>query len=100
MGNQTRQKQIRFIVFLDTWKYLNIVFVGQFSVEFLAVIPLPFDIPDLYGVLLLFLLLIIGIVIIILIAKVLLFILPAGIIALVVWFLTGSLFWQVWLSWW
>ena len=42
---------------------------------------------------LLLLLVIIGIVIIILIAKVLLFILPAGIIALVVWFLTGSMFW-------
>ena len=59
----------------------------------MAIIPLPFDIPDLYGLALLFLLLIIGIVIIILIAKVFLFILPAGIIALVVWFLTGSLFW-------
>jgi len=56
-------------------------------------IQLPFDIPDLYGILLLFLLLLIGIIIIVLIAKVLLFILPAGIIALVVWFLTGSLFW-------
>ena len=59
----------------------------------MAIIPLPFDIPLLYDLALLFLLLIIGIVIIILIAKVLLFILPAGIIALVVWFLTGSLFW-------
>jgi hypothetical protein len=59
----------------------------------LAILPLPFDIPDLYGLAVLFLLLIVGIVIIILIAKVLLFILPAGIIALVVWFLTGSLFW-------
>jgi len=39
------------------------------------------------------LLLVIGIVIIILIAKVLLFIIPAGIVALVVWFLTGSVFW-------
>jgi len=41
----------------------------------------------------LFLLLIVGLVIIILIAKVFLFVLPAGIIALVVWFLTGSFFW-------
>jgi hypothetical protein len=38
-------------------------------------------------------LLIIGIAIIILIVKILLFILPATIIALVVWLLTGSLFW-------
>ena len=42
---------------------------------------------------LLLLLVIIGIVIIILIAKILLFILPAAIIALVVWFLTGNLLW-------
>ena len=41
----------------------------------------------------LFLLLIIGLVIIILVAKFLLFVLPAGIIAFVVWFLTGSIFW-------
>jgi hypothetical protein len=58
-----------------------------------SIIPLPFDIPDIYGILLLVLLLVIGIVIIILIAKVLLFILPAAIIAFVVWFLTNSLFW-------
>lgn len=54
---------------------------------------LPFDITGLSGILVLLLLLVIGIVIIILIAKVLLFILPAAIIALVVWFLTASLFW-------
>ncbi len=41
----------------------------------------------------LLLLLVIGLVIIILLAKVFLFILPAGIIALIVWFLTGSVFW-------
>ncbi len=41
----------------------------------------------------LFLLLVIGLVIIILIAKVLLFILPAAIIAFVVWLLTASFFW-------
>jgi len=41
----------------------------------------------------LILLLVIGLVIIILLAKVFLFILPAGIIALIVWFLTGSVFW-------
>lgn len=41
----------------------------------------------------LLLLLAIGLVIIIVLAKVFLFILPAGIIALVVWFLTGSVFW-------
>jgi len=39
------------------------------------------------------LLLVIGIVIIVVLAHALLFILPAGIIALVVWFLTGSFFW-------
>ncbi len=61
--------------------------------EFLAVIPLPFDIPALYDLLLLVLLLVIGIVIIVIIAKIFLFILPAGIIAIVVWFLTGSFFW-------
>ena len=42
---------------------------------------------------LLLLLLIIGIVIIVLIAKIILFILPGAIIGLIVWFLTGSLFW-------
>ncbi len=59
----------------------------------MAIIPLPFDIPPLYDLLLLVLLLIIGIAIIIIIAKVILFVLPAGIVALVVWFLTGSFFW-------
>jgi hypothetical protein len=58
---------------------------------------LPFQLPTL-GTLgdlaLLFLLIIIGIIIIVVIAKIILFILPAGIVALVVWFLTGgSLFW-------
>ena len=42
---------------------------------------------------LLLILLVIGIVVIIIIAKVLLFVLPAAIVAAVVWFLTGSLFW-------
>ena len=41
----------------------------------------------------LLILLVIGIVIIIIIAKVLLFVLPAAIVAGVVWFLTRSLFW-------
>lgn len=41
----------------------------------------------------LLLLVVIGIVIIVVLAKVVLFVLPAGIIALVVWFFTGSLFW-------
>ncbi len=56
---------------------------------FLAqVLPYPFEI--VWLILLLF----IGVAIIIIIAHVILFILPAGIIALVVWFLTdGSLFW-------
>jgi len=47
-----------------------------------------------FDVFLLLILLVIGIVIIIIIAKVLLFVLPAAIVAVVVWFLTGfSLFW-------
>jgi len=41
----------------------------------------------------LFLLVIIGIVIIVVVAKIILFVLPAGIVALVVWFLTGNLLW-------
>jgi hypothetical protein len=49
--------------------------------------------PVLYELLILFLLVVVGLVIIILIAKVLLFILPGAIVALVVWFLTGSLLW-------
>ena len=49
--------------------------------------------PALYELLFLFLLVIVGLAIIILIAKVLLFILPGAIIALVIWFLTGSLLW-------
>jgi hypothetical protein len=49
--------------------------------------------PVLYELLILFLLVVVGLVIIILIAKVLLFILPGAIIALVIWFLTGSLLW-------
>ncbi len=50
--------------------------------------------PFLTDFLLLILLLIIGLVIIVLLAKILLFILPAAIIAFVVWFLTGgSLVW-------
>jgi hypothetical protein len=49
--------------------------------------------PSIYELALLLLLLIVGIAIIILIVKILLFILPAAIIALVVWLLTGSLFW-------
>ena len=49
---------------------------------------------NLGDLLILFLLVIIGIVIIVVIAKIILFVLPAGIIALVVWFLTGS----IWLA--
>ena len=58
---------------------------------------LGFQLPTLGNIgdlLILFLLVIIGIVIIIVIAKIVLFVLPAGIIALVVWFLTGS----IWLA--
>jgi hypothetical protein len=47
----------------------------------------------LFDIAFLILLLIIGLVIIILLAKVLLFVLPAAIVALVVWLLTGSIFW-------
>ncbi len=58
----------------------------------------PLPLPSLgiglaFELILLLILLIIGIVIIIIIAKVLLFFLPAAIIALVVWLLSGSLFW-------
>lgn len=54
---------------------------------------LPFNIP-LTDLLLLILLIAIGIAIIVVIAKIFLFILPAAIVALVVWWLTGgSLFW-------
>lgn len=53
---------------------------------------LPFQLPSIYELALLLLLLIVGIAIIILIVKILLFVLPAAIIAVVVWFLTGSLF--------
>ena len=42
------------------------------------------------GLLILFLFLIIGIIVIIFIAKVIFFVLPAGIIALVVWWITGG----------
>lgn len=52
----------------------------------------PFPLPSIYELALLLLLLIIGIAIIILVVKILLFILPAAIIAAVVWLLTGSLF--------
>ena len=58
---------------------------------------LGFQLPTLGNIgdlLILFLLVVIGIVIIIVIAKIVLFVLPAGIIALVVWFLTGS----IWLA--
>jgi hypothetical protein len=58
----------------------------------MPIINLP-GLPALYELLFLFLLVIVGLVIIILIAKVLLFILPGAIIALVIWFLTGSLLW-------
>jgi len=57
-------------------------------------IPLPpLGIGLIFEVVLLLLLLIIGIIIIVIIAKILLFVLPAAIVALVVWFLTDSVFW-------
>ncbi len=51
------------------------------------------QLPSVYELALLLMLLVLGILIIILVVKILLFILPAAIIAVVVWFLTGSLFW-------
>ncbi len=57
---------------------------------------LPFQLPSLGTVgdlALLILLVIIGIIIIVIIAKIILFILPAAIVALVVWFLFGNIFW-------
>ncbi len=60
----------------------------------LQVLPLPsFGLPLLYEIIILLALLIIGILIIVVIVKVFLFILPGAIVALVVWLLTGSLFW-------
>lgn len=58
-----------------------------------CLLSLSFQLPSIYELALLLLLLIIGIALIILVVKILLFILPAGIIAVVVWFLTGSFFW-------
>jgi hypothetical protein len=51
------------------------------------------QLPSIIDLALLLLLLVIGIIIIIVIVKILLFILPAAIIAVVVWLLTGSLLW-------
>jgi len=56
-------------------------------------IPLPFGLPPLFEILALLVLLIIGILILVLIVKVLFLFLPAAIVAIVVWFLTGSWFW-------
>jgi len=49
--------------------------------------------PLLVEVIVLLVLLLIGIIIIVVIVKVILFFLPAALIALVVWLLSGSLFW-------
>jgi len=59
----------------------------------LALIPFQIGSIDLSQLAILFLLVVIGIVIIVVVAKIILFVLPAGIVALVVWFLTGSLLW-------
>jgi hypothetical protein len=53
-------------------------------------IPIPLGIPLLFEVIALLVLIVIGLIIIIAVAKVLLFFLPAAIIAIIVWFLTGS----------
>ncbi len=79
----------------EPWKCLNTDFNQIILVSFLNL--LSFQMPtfgNIGDLLILFLLVIIGIVIIIVIAKIVLFVLPAGIIALVVWFLTGS----IWLA--
>jgi hypothetical protein len=56
--------------------------------------PLPsLGLPLIFEVIILLFLLIIGIVIIVIIVKVILFVLPGAIVALVVWLFTGSLFW-------
>jgi hypothetical protein len=76
------------------WKYLNSYSYHRILQGEDLAFALPFDLTGIPSILVLILLLIIGIVIIILIAKIVLFILPAAIIALIVWFLTGgSLFW-------
>jgi hypothetical protein len=60
----------------------------------LALLPFQIGSIDLSQLAILFLLVVIGIVIIVVVAKIILFVLPAGIVALVVWFLTGgSLLW-------
>jgi len=77
------------------WKCLNIDFNEIVLVSFLDLFGLQLpSLGNINDLLVLLLLVIIGIVIIIVIAKIILFILPAGIIALVVWFLTGS----IWLA--
>jgi len=58
----------------------------------LSVLPLQVLGP-LIDIAVLVLLLIIGIVIIVVLAKIFLFVLPAAIVAIIVWFLTGSVFW-------
>lgn len=61
----------------------------------MSLLALPFVaqiLPILYDIVLLLILLFIAIVIIVIVARVILFILPAAIIALVVWLLTKSLF--------
>ncbi len=58
-----------------------------------APIPLPSGLPPLFDLVVLLVLLIIGIFILVLIIKVIFLILPPAIVAIVVWFLTGSLFW-------
>jgi hypothetical protein len=55
-------------------------------------LPLP-GLPPLLEIIALLILLIIGLLILVLIVKVIFLFLPAAIIALVVWFLTGSWFW-------
>jgi len=62
------------------------------DIQMLAPISLP-GFSGLYDIVLLILLLFLGLVLIILLVKVVLFVLPAAIVALVVWVLTESFFW-------
>jgi hypothetical protein len=55
-------------------------------------LPLP-GLPPLFEIIALLILLVIGLLILVLIIKVIFLFLPAAIVAIVVWFLTGSLFW-------
>ena len=54
---------------------------------------IPFQLWSILDIVVLIILLVIGLAIIVLLVKVFLFVLPAAIVAFIVWFLTGSIFW-------